>query len=224
MFDPLDRRQFLNLAALAEGGCFVLALGLGWLADIDPLGTIRWTWTAVLWGVAATAPMLLLFEVIRRVPVRALQEIERLLVEMIGPSLAACTVPDLIMLAAAAGVCEEALFRGLLQPWIGGGSFWWGLILSNVIFGIAHLITPLYGVLAMLIGVYLGLLWHYTQPPNLLAPIVAHGLYDFVAFLMIAGMYRRLAAEKVAESEQEEEPAEADVVPEKPAGASTDEG
>jgi hypothetical protein len=60
-----------------------------------------------------------------------------------------------------------------------------GLILSNVIFGLLHCITPTYAILAGLIGVYFGLLLDATGTPNLLAPILAHGLYDYLAFLVV---------------------------------------
>ena len=46
-----------------------------------------------------------------------------------------------------------------------------------------NLITPTYGVLAALIGVYLG--WVWLASGNLLAPVVAHALYDFVALVVL---------------------------------------
>jgi membrane protease YdiL (CAAX protease family) len=55
---------------------------------------------------------------------------------------------------------------------------------SNVIFGLAHFVTPTYALLAGILGGYLG--WLFTVSGNLLAPIIAHGLYDFLAFLVVA--------------------------------------
>ena len=72
---------------------------------------------------------------------------------------------------------EELLFRGVLHPL--AGPFW-----SNVLFGLAHFITPTYAVLAGLLGAYLGGLLELSE--NLLAPIITHGLYDFLAFLVVA--------------------------------------
>ena len=70
----------------------------------------------------------------------------------------------------------------------------WGktvaLIGSNVIFGLVHSLTPLYAVLAALVGIYLGLSLDYGGERNLLIPIIIHGLYDFLAFLVLMHVYR----------------------------------
>ncbi len=189
-FDPADRGQFLNLAALSEGALIVLALGLGWIAGIDPLRSILWNWESAGWGVAATVPMFLLFVVFYRFPVGPMLEIKRFLVEMLGPSLHVCRWYDLILLGMVAGFAEELLFRGLLQPWFGHFGFLAGLIASNVIFGLAHLITPTYAIIAAVIGVYLGLLPQTTDPPNVSVPIISHALYDYLAFLVVVRTYR----------------------------------
>ena len=88
------------------------------------------------------------------------------------------------MIAALAGLGEEMLFRGVIQAavggWIGGDAGQWiALAAAAVLFALAHSITVMYLVLAGLIGLYLGGLWLATG--NLLVPIIAHGLYDFVA-------------------------------------------
>jgi uncharacterized protein len=54
---------------------------------------------------------------------------------------------------------------------------------------VCHWITRTYALLAALVGLYLGGLWLWTG--NLLVPIVAHALYDFVALIWIL---RRRAA------------------------------
>jgi membrane protease YdiL (CAAX protease family) len=50
---------------------------------------------------------------------------------------------------------------------------------AALIFGACHWLNREYAALATLIGVYLGMLFVVTG--NLLAPITAHVLYDFVA-------------------------------------------
>ena len=95
------------------------------------------------------------------------------------------------MLAAIAGISEEVLFRGVIQPWLEtawGASA--GLIASNIIFGLVHAITPLYTVLATLVGIFLGLALDYGGERNLLIPIIIHGLYDFLAFMFLMRSYR----------------------------------
>jgi membrane protease YdiL (CAAX protease family) len=95
------------------------------------------------------------------------------------------------MLAAIAGVSEELLFRGVIQPWI--ESSWGmaaGLIVSNIVFGLVHAVTPLYALLAALVGIYLGLSLDYGGDRNLLTPIIIHGGYDFLAFVALMRVYR----------------------------------
>jgi membrane protease YdiL (CAAX protease family) len=98
---------------------------------------------------------------------------------------------DLFILAAIAGISEEILFRGVIQPWM--ESSWGlntGLIGSSMLFGLVHAITPLYAVLAALVSIYLGLALDYGGERNLLTPIIIHGLYDFLAFLALMRSYR----------------------------------
>jgi membrane protease YdiL (CAAX protease family) len=64
------------------------------------------------------------------------------------------------------------------------------LIASSIIFGLVHAVTPLYALLATLVGIYLGLAMDYGGERNLLTPIIIHGLYDFLAFLVIVRTYR----------------------------------
>jgi hypothetical protein len=90
----------------------------------------------------------------------------------------------LALISVLAGFGEEMLFRGLLQSlftqWLG---FWFGVLIANLFFGLAHLITPAYAVIATLMGVYLGCLW--VGSDNLLTPIVAHAVYDFLALVYV---------------------------------------
>lgn len=194
-YEPPDRGQFLNLAALVEGALIALAFGLGWLAEIAPIQSMHWTADALAWGVVATGPMLLLFLLSYRYPVGPFLRIKRFLIDMLGPSLSACYWYDLVLLALLAGFAEELLFRGVLQPWFGEGEFGSrefliGLIASNVLFGLAHLITPTYAISAMVMGLYLGVLRQMTGEPNLVVPIVAHTVYDFLAFIVVVHSYR----------------------------------
>jgi len=182
MFDLNNRYDFLGAAVLFEGGLIGVAAGLGWWFGIDPLSRLAWEGRGVVWGLAATIPMIGFFLVANRFPLGPLRKIKQFLLETLGPLLVACRWYDLLLVAAVAGIGEELLFRGVLHPW--AGPLW-----SNVLFGLAHFITPIYALLAGLIGGYLG--WLLDESGNILAPIIAHGLYDFVAFLVVARECRR---------------------------------
>lgn len=198
--DLSDRAQFLNLAALFEIAMVLLAFFIGWLVDVEPLAQLRIEWAAAVYGVVAAVPLCLFFAVTHRFAVGPLRRIKQLLVEMLGPSLSACRWYDLLLLSLLVGFSEELLFRGVLQPWFETGGWIVGLVASNVVFGLAHFITPVYAVVAGLIGIYLGLLMDLDTNRNVLTPMITHGLYDYIAFLVVVRTYRRQKSEQPAES------------------------
>ena len=65
----------------------------------------------------------------------------------------------------------------------------WVCSAATLLFGIVHSVTPLYAVIAALIGAYLGALQLATS--NLWPPVLAHALYDFVAFVAVAEEWKR---------------------------------
>lgn len=86
-----------------------------------------------------------------------------------------------------AGATEEIFFRGMLQPFFEQDwGLLGGLLFSNMVFALIHWITPLYGILAGLCGLYLGWSMDMTGERMLLIPIVIHSLYDFLAFNLLA--------------------------------------
>lgn len=189
--DPPDHGQFLNFAALFEGGLAMLAFAVGWGVGISPLASFHWDWLAAGWGLLAAVPMIGLFVVGHTWPVGPLAGVRRFLVDMLGPLLDRCRWHELLLLAVIVGLCEEILFRGVLQPWMGRWGDLFGLVGSNVIFGLAHFVTPLYALLTGLAGLYLGFLFDATGERNLLVPAITHAAYDFVGFLIVARTYRR---------------------------------
>lgn len=86
-------------------------------------------------------------------------------------------------LAVAAGLGEEMLFRGVLQYELLNmlDSQFFALVISSVVFGALHAVTPLYAVLAFLASLYFG--WMYLSTGNLAVPIATHAFYDWVAVL-----------------------------------------
>jgi hypothetical protein len=166
-------------------------LVLGWLADINPFASLYFSETAFLHGIIATLPIFIIFLALYQLNIKSLTKIKTLLLDMLGPVLLRYHWTDLLILAAIAGISEEILFRGVIQPWM--ESSWGmltGLIVSSVLFGLVHAVTLLYFLLATLMSAYLGLLLDIEASRNLLIPIVTHGFYDFLAFLVIARSYR----------------------------------
>lgn len=183
--------NFYRVACYFEAALTLVALVLGWLVDIDPFADLTLDESALLHGLLLTLPLLLLFFGLQAIPLKALEKIRRLLLETLGPRLYRCHWTDLLILAAIAGFSEEVLFRGALQPWLENTlGMTAGLWVSNAVFALVHAVTPLYALLALLMGLYLGLSLDYGGGRNLLTPIVIHGVYDFIAFLVILRNYR----------------------------------
>jgi len=86
----------------------------------------------------------------------------------------------LLMIACAAGVGEELLFRGLIQQglsdWGGAGV---GLVLASLLFGAAHALNRYYALVTFVMGLYLGLLYQASE--NIVLVMLVHALYDWVA-------------------------------------------
>ena len=188
----LKDHSFLNSACFFEATLIPLAILLGWIGSINPFANIFFTETALANGVIGTIPLILIFLAFEQIQAKSVGNIRRLLLETLGPGLLDRHWTDLLILALIAGIAEELLFRGVIQPWI--EQFWGvtaGLVISNFIFGLVHAVTPLYALLAGIVGMYLGLSLNYGTEKNLLVPIIIHGLYDFLAFFALIRMYRK---------------------------------
>jgi membrane protease YdiL (CAAX protease family) len=116
----------------------------------------------------------------------------------LGPILARRSPAELALLAALAGVGEELLFRGLLQAGLMRVMpSYLALVCASALFGLAHFATSTYAIVAGLMGLYLGGI--FLLQGNLLAPIVTHALYDFVALLLVVRRYQVTQGQPVPE-------------------------
>lgn len=189
-------RQRLNGFALAvaiEGGLALVAVVLAGLFGLrlreqmpefgPPLTA------AVVRGVAVTLPMLAVFFALVHSSQPGLVHLRQQVTALIGEMFPAASLGQFLLIALLAGVGEEALFRGVMQSLIGQ----WtspvaGLVLTSLAFGMAHALSKLYFALATLIGLCFG--WLVLQYNDLVAPMVAHSLYDFVALVYISRLAR----------------------------------
>ncbi|MCH8043779.1 MAG: CPBP family intramembrane metalloprotease [Planctomycetes bacterium] len=185
MDDDFDRpKGFLLVAIGFELAVGLGALALGWALDQSPLEQLRWDGQAALWGAAAAVPPLAALQVGRRLPLAPLQRLFEVSERLVQQMFAGYGLLSLALVSAAAGIGEEMLFRGLIQPVIGEKfGIVGGVSAAAVAFGLAHPITRTYALVAAGIGLYLG--WLMVWQDNLLAPIVTHAVYDFVALMWL---------------------------------------
>lgn len=195
--EPEPDPSIVPMAIAVEAGIGVVAVALGWALGYPPGPMIGWTLEGLVWGTLATLPLLAMLALCLFIPWRPMRELLRVVDELIVPLFRQTSLPVLAIIAALAGFGEEMLFRGVLQTgladWIGGSAgVWVSLAVISLLFGLVHSITTTYALLAALIGLYLGWLWIATG--NLLVPILAHGLYDFVALVYLTKVHHRAAA------------------------------
>lgn len=176
--------KLVRLAFFFEGGLLVLALALDWLFRFSTFERIHLEWQTAIWGIIATFPLFLGMWWCARLPWEPIRRVVRELDEKLIPLFLHCSHLELAVISLLAGVGEEALFRGVLQ---GGLARWlhpWvALSVTSLLFGLGHLITPTYAILAGLIGLYLGSLVWATQ--DLLLVMIAHSVYDYVALVYL---------------------------------------
>jgi len=186
-----DHRSFMRFAGLFEAALALIAIVIGWMAGVVPVLTTP-SLEALAIGAAATGPLIIVYFVTVAIPLDAFRRIQDLLIATLGRPLAECRWHEMALLAALAGICEELLFRGVLQPWLSRLGEPTGVIGTSLLFGFAHSVTPTYFLLASGIGFYLSGV--QAAAGHIAAPMVAHALYDWFAFRQIARDYRRREA------------------------------
>lgn len=202
--DPL---RILIFGCGFELAMAVVAIVLGWFNDVDPRALIPAAsqWRAIgmgcFWGILAAIPWIFVLFVFEKMPWRWVRDHFDTSVNLLK-YLAPLGTAELAVFATSAGVGEELLFRGWLQMSISGPIQVWSfgglavaVLISSIGFGLVHAISRAYIVFAFLMSVYLGVLLVWSG--NLLTPIVAHSVYDFVAMLMLRAQFSNSSQEKL---------------------------
>ena len=173
------------LALVGEGGLVVVAvLWSTWRGIPLEWGEPR---SSVAIGLAIAALLALAnWYLLVRAPERfGVATVRRLYRDVLKPTFGRISALDAVVVSIAAGVGEELLFRGVMQPEI-------GLLPTSLVFGILHTggsETMAFGLWVAVMGAALGGLAIWTD--GLLAPVVAHAAYDAAAFTYIRWDARR---------------------------------
>jgi membrane protease YdiL (CAAX protease family) len=213
-------RRLLLLTLLFEGGLGAVALLLGWIVGHSPLTGLAaerfGAWeqgAAILWGALAALPLVAGLLLAERAPGAGWTRLRDLVTHRLVPLFRQMSVVQFALISLAAGWGEELLFRGLLQAGLAErlqfpGGDWLALLTASVLFGLCHWLTHTYALLATLVGLYLGILLMATD--QILVPITAHALYDFLALVYLVHWPARSderAGERADEERADEEQA-----------------
>jgi uncharacterized protein len=172
-------RRFLAIAGF-ELSLFGLASLLGALTSLSLRDGLRSTPSGWVAAVLMALALFMIFRRTYRSRLAPFRRIRSFLDDRARPLFAGLGPAALAVLAGLAGLGEEALFRGWLQPWLENDwGAWPACLAAAFVFGLAHSITLGYAVCATAIGIALGALQIYSE--GWLSPAVAHALYDFLA-------------------------------------------
>ncbi len=193
---PRERSEsFIRTTVLVESGLAFVAVGLGWLLDVPPWISASWqsesVWAvlrAIGLGTVATIPLLAVFLWLQYSRIESLNDLQELIQKQIVPLFSKATFLELGLISLAAGLGEEALFRGVIQTYLqklmgvdGGPAI--PILLASLLFGLVHFVSREYLLLSTLMGLYLGLWFWWTE--DLIVPIVIHTLYDWFALVYL---------------------------------------
>ena len=172
----------LLVLALA-GESFLVLLAVGWTRYRGlPLDAGSGPWVSnVVAGLAAAAAFAVVnhWLLCHAPAVRAVRAVRRVYRDILKPVFSEIGVREVVAIALAAGIGEELLFRGALQPEI-------GLLPASLVFGALHMGgrgTLAFGCWVAVMGAALG--WLAAATGGLLAPVVAHAVYDAAALVHI---------------------------------------
>ena len=109
---------------------------------------------------------------------------------------------EILFLSFCAGVGEEIVDRGMIQPWL-------GIITTSFLFIGLHGYMSysswpkvVFGFILLLVGSILGILGEFV---GLLSAIIAHIIYDIIAFQRIQGEYEKLKKKSIIPIAHEQE-------------------
>lgn len=142
----------------------------GPLAALDVKGS--W-WIAAAAGVTVAGVCLLTLRLLLVFP--AVQDLEQWQAALVMN----WTVSDAVAVALLSGLCEEALVRALLQPWI-------GLVPAALIFAALHVVPDrrlwIWPLVAFVMGLLFGVLFEHWGYP---AAALAHFLMNLASLLRL---------------------------------------
>jgi hypothetical protein len=178
----LTRREFVRWGLAIELVTLGLAIGLAFISGQHFWEGMSFGPRDFVIGCLAALPMLVVFYLAR--------DTRELVGRLLGPAMREASLLELFLVAVMAGLCEEALFRGVLEPWWSWPHWIVGFASANLLFGLLHALSWKYLLLATAFGAYLSFLTWGIGSPNLLRAIVCHAVYDFLAFAWLARLHR----------------------------------
>ena len=188
-YEPIQFKQLLVPSIIMLLGAVVLLLvsgyTLSWLGSLD-LSTILTSMVVVV----VTYAFIYWLTSHAWLNTKEMRQLNTQLVALFK----GLTWPQIIALSICAGVGEELLFRGLLQTWLVAKlNPLWGILGASVVFGLMHYLNSIYIFLTFVLGCLFGVAYYLTD--SLLLIMIAHAVYDIIAFGVIVKYSHLLTTE-----------------------------
>lgn len=181
-------RTFIAMAVVFELGLALLGIAIAWAGGLrlDSLLSPGANWPeTVIWGLAATVALLPVLASTMFCRWRPIAALRRMVSRFVLRLFVRTTWWQIAAVSLAAGIGEEILFRGAIQPLASSATTpIWGLVIASLLFGAVHAASWSYFWLATLVGFYLGALTLLRG--EIVSATIAHALYDFIALSAIA--------------------------------------
>lgn len=197
-------QQLVRFGLGTEAACVVAAVGLGmfgWYDASQPLGSlfhVDWP-TCLMWAAVGTLVTSALAAIFLALPLQPFRDFRQFTMNQLVPIFAPLNVGQVALVSAGAGLGEELLFRwclqgGLQTAWSGGLGFAVALVGASLLFGLCHAINRVYFAFATIMGAGMGGLMYLSG--SVVPAILAHGLYDFGAILVLRRIGRRMTQQQ----------------------------
>lgn len=198
----------LSWAALSVGLLLELMIGLGgwaagWMLLRDEAGRNINLLGEMIVGIDAAMILLsagfgVAVALVLCLTIRIIKPLQRSRSLRVLSILRKATWLQIILLCLVAGLAEEILFRGALQPRV-------GIWPAAVLFGLLHAYGRLYVAVAIFAGAGLGYLYDYTG--SLAAAVAAHAIYNLtVSALVKFGAFPMPLEDGLQDKENAEKP------------------
>ncbi|GIW21028.1 MAG: abortive infection protein [Candidatus Sericytochromatia bacterium] len=183
----MNRKEIFKILVYQE--LFLILLSFLWIyfkydfIDINniPLSNIRISLYSFLYGILLSTILLAISSLIifTYEPLKNnIKTINELIISKLN-------YLDILIIAILSGIAEELLFRGLLQEKI-------GIILSNLIFSLLHILNKdflVYSLLTFVAGNILGNVYFYTNDLSIV--IIAHIFNNLVAMIFSKNFFKK---------------------------------
>lgn len=187
-FPSKNKTQLGEGSILLSGLVFEMSLGVAgslcaWKLGLPIFGKgFHVSLATFLQGTLGAVPLLGFVYLIEQLPFQWLKETASQTQRIIAEYFLSKSRSEIGVLCVCTGIAEEIAFRSFLFSWLVSRmnlSTPQGLIVSSVVFGVFHPVSPAYVCIASLAGSYFGFLYIITGN-NVFVPAVAHAVYDFV--------------------------------------------